>query len=346
MNRFFIILIAFMIFALFLSCTNDLEVDIQEDPIEETEIIKLGLLTGLGGLGDRSYNDMMYRGMVSSSIKYDLEFEYLSPISIEDNDILMERLIDSGCNVIFAGGGFHQKNTVDKYSEKFPEILFILLDDYALNYHHNVCSITFKQNEGSFLAGYLASRFSKTKKIAVIASLEEQVINDFIIGYKAGAKLGYPDIEIKIRYIDHEDLVINPFMDPETAYDIAIDLIKNHDIDIIYHVAAGSGIGVINAARDNNIYAIGVDSDQDYLAKGTVLTSVMKNIDSGIMMIVSKIIEDSFENKDYQLGLRETGVSLSPMSYTRDIIPEDLLEDIDILKQRIINGEIIVPSAY
>lgn len=307
-----------------------------------------GLITGLGGLGDRSYNDTLYKGMIQAKRLFGIEFDYVSPSHIDDNVPLMEKLISDGHNVIIAGGGWHQRTPVDMLARKHRDVIFVLIDEYAEEYLDNVCSIVFKQNEGSFLCGVLASMFSKTKNIAVIASTDEEVIRDFIEGFIAGAKYGYTGINILLRFIDeeHNEDDINPFNSPEIAYKIAENLILSKNVDIIYQVAAGSGFGVFNAVRDLGKYAIGVDSDQDYLAQGQILTSMMKNSDLGIVMIIDKILKGNFLNNAYELGIKENGVSLSPMTYTKHIIPEEILEAIDKAKLKIINEDITVPSSY
>lgn len=306
----------------------------------------VGFIAGMGGMGDKSYNDIMFKGLISSRKSLGIDIKYKIPHKPEDHKGFMEELISQGCNVIIAGGGWYSVDPVDNLSLIYPDVLFVLIDDYAKVYRENVCSVTFRQNEGSFLAGLLASRMSRNARIAVIAATDAEVIRDFIAGFKAGAEYADKQTSLFIRYIDHSEEVPDPFQHPESAYRIAEELILEHGVDVLFQVAGGSGTGVFNAARDYGRYAIGVDSDQDYLAQGTILASMMKNMDTAIIMIIKKIAGGSFENRPYMLGLEDKGVSLSPMTYTRDIIPDDVIKELKLAEQKIISGEIQVPSVY
>lgn len=352
-SNLFIFLTVLLILQGFLNCKNEPELiqisvpglDKIQDESDQSRW-KFGLITGMGGLGDKSYNDMLFRGMVLSKKELGIDFAYRTPLSPAENLTLIEELISEGCNAIIEGSGWYGQEPVDILSEKYPEILFILVDDFALNYRHNVCSVTFRQNEGSFLAGILASLFSKTRNIAVVAASDVEVINDFIVGFVAGAEYADSEKKVFIEYIDVFSDKPDPFQNPEAAYLIAEDLITTNNVDVIYHISAGSGMGVFNAAKAHGRFAIGVDADQDYLAQGTILTSMMKNIDTGIMQIIGSIINDTFDNRPYILGLAEKGVSLSPMIYTADIIGGEILDIIKEAEKKIIDGEIKVPTVY
>ncbi len=305
-----------------------------------------GLVTGTGGLGDKAFNDMQYNGMLFAKKNYGIDFIYTAPKSMNEDVTAIEELISKGANVIFAGGGFHMIDPVDKLAKKYPKILFIILDDFAKHYYPNVASVTFKQNEGSFLAGALSAMETKTKKIAVIGAANIDVIQDFVVGYKAGAEYINPEIIIYTSFIGKTDDKISPFANPKKAYKIATSLYKADDVDVIYQVASASGIGVFNAAKESNCYAIGVDSDQDYLAEGFILTSMMKRLDQGINMVINNILTGKFKNKAYKLGLIENGVSLSSMLYTKDKINPLYLKQINNISDKIKSGNIIVPSVY
>lgn len=316
------------------------------EQIEEKEQILFGLATGSGGLGDKAFNDMQFNGMLMAKRNYGIKFIYDSPLSETDDVQVIEGLIKKNAKVVILGGGFHMVDPLDSLATLYPDIKFVILDDKAKNYHPNVASIMFKQNEGSFLAGALAALESKTNHIAMIGAINIDIINDFYEGFKAGAKHVNPKINVSVRYIaDYED-EISPFANPQRAYKIAESLYKNSNVDIIYQVAAGSGMGVFNAAKQFKKYAIGVDSDQDYLAESYILTSMMKRLDIGINMIVGHILEGKFENKPYKLGLKENGVSLSDMKFTKDLINSETLLKLKSIESDIINGKIIVPTLY
>lgn len=305
-----------------------------------------GLVTGTGGLGDKAFNDMQYNGMLYAKKNYGINFIYTAPQSMADDEPAMETLIKKGANVIFAGGGFHMIDPVDHLARKYPQVKFIILDDFAKEYLPNVASVTFKQNEGSFLIGALSAMQTKTKKIGLIAATDINVLQDFITGYKAGAEYIDPSVRVTVKFIGKMDDQTPPFANPKKAYKIATTLYKAENVDIIYQVASASGMGVFNAAKESGSYAMGVDSDQDYLAEGFILTSMMKRLDQGVNMVIDEILKGKFSNKAYKLGLNENGVSLTPMIYTKQLIKPENLQRLKDITEKIKQKNIIVPSVY
>lgn len=310
---------------------------------------KIGLITGFGGLGDKAFNDMEYNGVIGARMKFGVDFLYRSPTKAADDVPLIEELIAQGCNVIIAGGGFHQFEPVDILSRKYPNVIFILLDSPAKSYPPNLSAVVFRQNEGSYLAGALAALMSKTGVIGIVAAMNIDVINDFIVGYNAGAAAVSPQIRVIVNFIEdkypEKTTGLSPFANPDGAYTLASGMYSSGNADVIFSVASASGVGIFNAAQEKHRYAIGVDSDQDFLAEGYILTSMMKFLDRSIMKVVEELIKGTLENRLYSFGLKEGGVDLSPMQYTRDKIPQGILERIQELKKSIINGTIIVPTA-
>ena len=315
--------------------------------VEEVKQYELfGLATGLGELADRAYNDLLYNGMINSKMKLGIDFIYASPANIDESKNTIQKLIDEGAKYIIAGGGWHMVTPVDELARIYPEILFVIIDDNAIEYLPNVASILFKQNEASYLAGALAALHSKTNIIGMVGAIDRPIINDFWVGYLDGAKKVKPDIKVIKDYIQNYDINTSPFDNPNIAYEIADRMYRRDNADILFQVASASGMGVFNAANDSNNFAIGVDSDQDHLVPGSILTSVIKRIDLSIVMIIEAIVNDNFENKIYLLGLEENAVSLSNMEYTKDLIDPAHLEIIRDLNQQIIEKKIIVPTTF
>ena len=303
-----------------------------------------GLATGIGDIEDDSYNDMLYNGMVLSRAKLGIQYLVETPERVEDDVPVMESLIGRGCRVIIAGGGYHMIEPVERLSRKYPDVVFVLMDDVAASYPENVASVTFRQNEGSFLAGALAAMTSETGRIAFLGAADLPVINDFLVGYKQGARYVRPGVKVNVAFIAS---VLqegrNPFEASLLAESLAGKLYES-DNDIIFAVAAGSNRGVFRAARDYQSFAIGVDSDQDHMAKGYILTSMLKRLDRAIVRMVQKILDGTLENRNYSLGLKEDGVGLSPMTYTRMLVSPEVQQRIDILRRAIEAGEIDVDT--
>ncbi len=302
-----------------------------------------GLATGLGGLGDKAYNDMLYHGMVLARAMHGVLFHVESPSDPAQDMGVMEDLIAQGAKVIIAGGGYHMVEPVDVLAQRHPDVHFVLFDDVAKNFWPNVSSVTFKQNEGSYLCGVLAAKMSKTREIGFLGASDLQIINDFFVGYEAGAKSVQPDISISRVYIESSNEDVNPYNSPLRARRFALNM-YDAGCDVIFAVASGSNKGVFSAALERQKFAIGVDSDQDHLAQGFILTSMMKRLDTAVVFAVSEYLAGRLDNKNYSLGLAEEGVSLSPMTFTRVLIPQQLHKEIEETKQGIQDNSIFVPS--
>jgi basic membrane protein A len=219
------------------------------------------------------------------------------------------------------------------------------MDTELSEYPSNVATVCFKQNEGSFLAGVLAAKITKKKIVGFIGGMNIPVINDFLFGFRQGVKYIDKNIKIVEKFVDQYSK-IDPFADTENGKKMALELIDSFGVDIIYAVSGKTNLGIYEAIKDKNIFAIGVDTDQDYLLPGQILTSMIKNLDTGIIYIVDKIINNNFENKNFRIGLKENGVSLSEMKYTGNIISEDIKLLLKQLKEKIIENKIIIDSVY
>jgi basic membrane protein A len=313
----------------------------------ETKKFKVGLITGFGGLGDKSFNDMQYNGIILAKKLYGIDFLYFTPQNFQDILNNTQTLIDNECNLIILGEGYIGQKVIDIFAPKYPDIKFVVLDNIAERLYPNCASIVFKQNEASFLAGYLAASMTKKNKIGFIGGIDIDVIEDFYIGFHQGVKYYNDKLIVYKKFLsDYIKDFEKVWDNPERSYNIAKDLILKKEVDIIFAVAAASNIGVFNAAKEYSLFSIGVDTDQDYIVPGVILTSVMKNLDQAIVFIIRKILENKFESKIYYLGLKENGVALSPMLYTKDIIGEERIKELFILQKKIINNEIIVDSIF
>ncbi|MFN3410870.1 MAG: BMP family protein [Exilispira sp.] len=309
--------------------------------------MKVGLITGFGGLGDKSFNDMQYNGLLLAKNIYNIETQYFTPKSFDDIETYTQVLIDNGFNIIIIGEGYIGQKILDKFAIRYPEVKFVVLDALIEKLYNNCAAILFKQNEGSFLAGVLAAMITKKNKAGFIGAANVDVINDFFTGFQQGVNYIKPICKVELDYIsnyvkDFEKVWNSPF----ESYKIAKKMITEKDVDIIFAVAAGSNIGIFNACRDYSIFSIGVDIDQDYIIPGVIITSVLKNLDQAIVYIIGKVIKNDFESKVYYLGLKENGVGLSPMLYTKNVIGEEIIEHLAKLQQEIIEGKIIVKSIF
>lgn len=313
----------------------------------DTKKFKVGLITGFGGLGDKSFNDMQYNGLILAKKLFGIDFLYFTPQNFQDIINNTQTLIDNGCKLIILGEGYIGQKVIDMFAQKYPAIKFVISDNKVDRLYPNSASILFKQNEASFLAGYLAASMTKKNKIGFIGGVEIDVIEDFYIGFFQGIKYYNNNLIVYKKYLsDYIKDFEKVWDNPEVAYNTAKEMILKKDVDIIFAVAAASNLGIFNAAKEYSIYSIGVDTDQDYIVPEVILTSVLKNLDQAIVFIIGQVLENKFESKTYYLGLKENGVALSPMLYTKDIIGEDRIKEIFILQKKIIDNEILVDSVF
>ncbi|WP_320172065.1 BMP family ABC transporter substrate-binding protein [Maridesulfovibrio sp.] len=301
----------------------------------------VGFVTGASGLGDLSFNDMSYGGVRKAQQEFNFKLIILEPgkngeSTEEDFTALIRQ-----CDVLLLIGAQHEK-LVREDSPKYPDKKFIVIE-VPVRGRDNVSSVVFNQKEGSFLAGALAALMSKTGKIGFIGGTRVPPVADFEMGYVAGAKYGVPDIKIDIDYVSPPG-DFSGFQNPQKGYAMAMNQYRN-GADTIFTVAGLTGNGIIEAARTSGKFAIGVDSDQDSLAKGTVLTSMIKKLDVACYNELKSVMLGKFKPGPSFYGLKENGVGLSPMLYTRNMIPDEIFHRISEIRDKIIKKEISVEPA-
>lgn len=310
-------------------------------PSQAKETMTVGFLVGVSGLGDQSYNDMAYAGLFKVKQEHHIHLIFEdSEKSEQAFESSMQRLIDKGSDIIVANG-FYMKELVEKYANIHPEIYFILQDATAADLK-NVVSILYSVHEGSFLAGAFAGLMTKSRHVGFIGGVDIPIMHTFRLGFQSGVRHINPLVTVTDQFISTAP-DFSGFKNPTEAHRIALEFYKK-DIDIIFAAAGLSGNGVLQAAQKAGRYAIGVDSDQDHLAKGSVLTSMMKRLDVATYTEVNKIIQGDFKQGVVTYGLAENGVGLSPMKFSQHLIPESVLDNIDEIKADIMTGKITIPD--
>ncbi len=296
----------------------------------------VGFVTGASGLGDLSYNDMSYGGIRKAQQEFGFKLIILEPDNSGESTKKEFTNLASQCDTIILVGAQHA-GLVAEIAQDYPAKKFILLE-VPLKNIPNVSSVAFKQAEGSFLAGALAAYVSKTGKIGYIGATPVPPVREFEKGYIQGAKYAVPEIDVLVKYVSPLG-DFSGFNAPDRGYALAMN--QYHEgADTVFTVAGLTGNGVIEAARRSNKFAIGVDSDQDSLAKGFVLTSMIKKLDVACYDELKAVMENRFKAGPTYYGLKENGVGLSQMKYTRDKIPVEILKKVESLKNKIIQEKI------
>lgn len=300
----------------------------------------MGLLVGSGGLGDHSYNDMTFSGLgkAQKEFGFKLIIEETNRSATSQSRALL-KLFENGAEVIIANGsGLH--NLISESAPRYPDKYFII-NDFAISGFNNIASTVFAHEEGSYLVGLLAASLSKTGNIGFIGGVDQPVLHTFLKGYKLGAQSVVPGIKTRVAFISPQG-DYSGFANPSRGFEIASQMYLK-DVDIIYAVAGLTGNGVIQAAYKHGKMAVGVDSDQDHMAKGHVLTSMIKKLDRSTYLEVSKVMKGEFESGVKYYGLKNGGISLSPMRFTKHLIPEETLKKLKQAEQDIIDGRITFP---
>jgi basic membrane protein A len=300
------------------------------------------LIIAQGGLGDQSYNDLAYAGF-----KRALKETGIDGKPVESKDVvaqaadILRRAADADFGLVVDLEYSHGDPMVE-VAKDYPDTTFAILNQVQKG--DNIVSVLFQEQEGSYLAGLLAGQVTTDTSIkginaqpiiGVIGGTKSAGIDKFIAGFIEGARAANPKVEVKVAYS-------NNFGDPALGQQMAKAMFED-GADIIYQVAGGTGIGIIQAAKESGHYAIGVDGDQDGLAPGNVLTSMIKRTDVAVENVVKSYAKgDKLGGKTVAFGLKEDGVGLSEMKYTRSMIPAAYLQKVDQAKADIISGKVKV----
>lgn len=294
---------------------------------------RVGLIFAEGGLGDQSFNDAAYRGLMQAKEELPVEVIYVEPADIAEMEEHQRSYAELGLDLVIVIGFIHQ-SALTEVSADYPNIHFAIVDDVVDN--PNVTSLLFEEHEGSFLVGVVAGMMTKSNIVGFVGGMEVPLIRKFQVGFEEGVKWANPDAQVLVNYA-------GAFDDPGRGRELAISQYER-GADIIYHAAGGTGSGVIDAAASHDFYAIGVDSDQDYMAPGKVLTSMIKRVDMAVYEVIKAAVEGTLEGGTWTFGVADGGVGTSEFTYTRDIIPQEVFDKVEEAKQKIISGEIVVTN--
>ena len=284
----------------------------------------------LGGKFDKSFNEAAYNGMErwkKETGKSYLEFEVSNESQREQ---AIRRMAEKGASPIIAMS-FSQASAIEKVAKDFPKLKFAIVDDVVKL--PNVQSVVFKEQEGSFLVGMMAAMASKTGKVGFVGGMDIPLIRKFECGYEQGAKYANPKAEVFQNMTGTTGAAWN---DPARGGELAKAQFSK-GADVIFAAAGGTGIGVYQAAKDGGKLAIGVDSNQNHIQPGTMLTSMLKRVDVAVYN-VSKNHTPGVS----VLGLKEDGVGYALDKYNEKLVTADMKKKVDAAKADIISGKIKV----
>jgi basic membrane protein A len=325
-----------LISVLFVGCSKATETEDVNSAETAEKTVKVALITSSGGLGDRSFNDAAYEGLQKAEADYGIEIKVIEPQGVSDYQKSLKLISTAGYDLIITVGN-DWSDALSIIAPNFPDTKYAAINlNISLD---NLQVAKFADHEGSFLAGAFAALMTKTDKVGFIGGMDVPAITRFYVGYEEGAKYVNNDVEVIPTYV-------GSFADPFKGKEFALQLI-GEDCDVIFHAAGKTGEGLFDAVKtSDDVYAIGVDRDQDSIVEGKILTSMIKSVDAAIYNMAGSFIDGTFETGIVVYGLEENGVGLSEMKYTKDIIPADVLQQLDDIEEKIINGEIVVTDVF
>lgn len=284
----------------------------------------------MGGKFDKSFNEAAYNGMEKwkkESGKNYLEFEISNESQREQ---AVRRMAEKGASPIIAIG-FSQASSIEKVAKEFPKLQFAIVDDVVKV--PNVQSVVFKEHEGSFLVGAMAAIASKTGKVGFVGGMDIPLIRKFECGYVQGAKYINPKAEFIANMTGTTGAAWN---DPARGGELAKAQFAK-GVDVVFAAAGGTGNGVYQAAKDMGKLAIGVDSNQNHLQPGTMLTSMLKRVDVAVYNVIK-----NHKSGLTVLGLKEGGVDYALDKNNEKLVTAEMKKKVEAAKADIIAGKIKV----
>jgi basic membrane protein A len=306
--------------------------------------VKVGLAYDIGGRGDKSFNDAAFAGLEKAKSDLDVQIKDLSAKANEPDSDKEERLrllAKGGYNPIVAVG-FAYAGPLEKVAGEFPDVKFAIIDG-VVGAATNVSSLTFAEEQGSFLVGAAAALKSKSGNVGFVGGCLVPLIQKFDAGFAAGAKAVDPKITVQSKYLSTTGQNCSGFNDPAAGQTTATGMYEA-GADVVFHAAGGSGGGVFKAAKAAGAQAIGVDSDQYLTAepavRDVILTSMLKRVDVAVFDFVKNEADGNFKSGIQVFDLKADGVGYSKSGGKVD----DIASKLDDYKQQIIDGKITVPT--
>ena len=294
------------------------------------------LIYDLGGKFDKSFNEAAYNGAEQWKAETGGNYFELELQNDAQREQALRRFASQGANPIVVMS-FMWESVLAPLAAAFPDTNFVVID--AVVDAPNVQSILFDEHTGSYLVGALAALQSETGTIGFVGGMDVPLIHKFYCGYAQGAKAVNPDVTVIESYTGTTPAAWN---DPVTAGELA-RAAMDQGADVVFAAAGGSGLGVLQTMADGNKYSIGVDSNQNYLHPGSVLTSMLKRVDNAVI----KAFNEAGDDATFTPGLTILGLDGDFVGYAVDennqnLITEDMISQVEDLKAKIVSGEIEV----
>jgi basic membrane protein A len=282
-------------------------------------------------VGDRSFNDSAYAGLLEAQKRYNIRFETASYGDSQSNADALRGFARKGYDLII-GIAFENRDGIVAVASEFPTTRFATIDAEAMG--DNIASIVYREQEGDFLMGVLAAMLTKTKFVGVIGGTDIPAIRRIISGFKQG--VAYQDSKVRV-FAD----IAGTFSDPKVGLDLALAR-YNDGADVIHNAASRTGLGIIEAARQTRKWTTGTSGDQRYLAPGFVVGNRPKRVDTAVSVLIGEVRDGTFKAGTRSFGLKENGITLGPFDDT--IVTKEMSNRLEALRKDIVAGRITVQA--
>lgn len=315
--------------------------------------VKVGIVFDIGGKNDRSFNAAAWEGVRRAEKDLNIclyDVEPGNPVSIEP---AMRAFAERDFDLII-GVGFAQGPIMQRVADDYPNIKFAIVDGVIFEADgktpkKNVASLVFREHEGSYLVGMIAASKSKSGVLGFVGGMDIPLIHKFETGYEEGARSVNPNIKVLDNYVGVTDAAWN---NPGKGKELALSQI-NQGADVIFTAAGNSGLGAFDAVEqygkndqgEANKFVIGVDSNQNGVKPGFVLTSMVKRVDNAVYDVVKEVVQGKFAGGFHVFGLDKDGVAYAIDDNNKALIPPDVIVAVEEAKKKIVAGQITVTDA-
>ena len=297
--------------------------------------IKVGLVTDVGGLNDRGFNHLAYVGVKEAQAKLGIQYNVSLSASSSEYVPNLTSLARKGYDLVI-GVGFTEAEAIDTAAHLFRHTKFAIVDvDQTTEPHKppNLLGLLFREQEVGYLAGYLAGlevkRMPGKDVVGSVGGQKQPPVDRFIAGYQAGAKAADPGVETLNGYS-------NDFTKQDLCKAVALNQI-GEGAQVVFQVAGGCGLGVIAAAREKNVWAIGVDADQAYIDPKHVLTSATKHVDVAVYKAIESVVKGTFKGGNVVYGLKDNGVGLGKINSS---VPQNEVTAVKKIDADVVSGKV------
>ncbi len=297
--------------------------------------IKPAVVFDMGGKFDKSFNEGIYNGIEKFRNETGISYREFEVTNETQREQALRRMAQRGSDPVIAVG-FAQAPALEKVAREFPDTRFTIID--MVVDLPNVQSVVFKEHEGSFLVGVAAAMASKTDKVGFVGGMDIPLIRKFACGYEQGVKYANPNAEIFQNMTGTTPAAWN---NPSKGGELARSQF-DRGADVVYAAAGGTGIGVYQAAKDSGKLAIGVDSNQNYLHPGTMLTSMLKRVDVAAYNAFKTALDGTWKPGIQILGLTEDGVGWALDEHNRDLVSAEMKGKVEQARADILASKITV----